>query len=269
MFNLEAIWNDREFNNPPQFYNWFVEHCMESVKETMLKPLRIAARLGNPPLPFYTNEVESQNNVIKQQLSYRAQELPKFVESMRKMIENQRKDIERAVVSMGEYRLSKDFQHLSVDSRKFFQMTEQQEEKALSRLFNAPFEDLDETKKLDSEDSSSVEEENSISNTDPLTKIACLPQFVASKIWNDSEEIASSANSMCESPGCTDGSAWLVKSSNPSRQRPYFVECKKGHITCEQSCMLFNSSGVCVHTCLLYTSPSPRDATLSRMPSSA
>lgn len=93
MFNLEAIWNDREFNNPPQFYNWFVEHCMESVKETMLKPLRIAARLGNPPLPFYTNEVESQNNVIKQQLSYRAQELPKFVESMRKMIENQRKDI--------------------------------------------------------------------------------------------------------------------------------------------------------------------------------
>ena len=25
----------------------------------------------------------------------------------------------------------------------------------------------------------------------------------------------------------------------------------------------------CIHTCLLYTSPSPRDATLSRMPSSA
>ena len=29
------------------------------------------------------------------------------------------------------------------------------------------------------------------------------------------------------------------------------------------------SHPVCYHTCLLYTSPSPRDATLSRMPSSA
>ena len=28
-------------------------------------------------------------------------------------------------------------------------------------------------------------------------------------------------------------------------------------------------AGLCVSTCLLYTSPSPRDATLSRMPSSA
>ena len=33
--------------------------------------------------------------------------------------------------------------------------------------------------------------------------------------------------------------------------------------------LLFNTSGQSYRACLLYTSPSPRDATLSRMPSSA
>ena len=33
--------------------------------------------------------------------------------------------------------------------------------------------------------------------------------------------------------------------------------------------LTFDISGVAAYTCLLYTSPSPRDATLSRMPSSA
>ena len=33
--------------------------------------------------------------------------------------------------------------------------------------------------------------------------------------------------------------------------------------------IIFNQSGVAAHSCLLYTSPSPRDGLLSRMPSSA
>ena len=37
----------------------------------------------------------------------------------------------------------------------------------------------------------------------------------------------------------------------------------------EQPAEVFDTRTVTVDTCLLYTSPSPRDATLSRMPSSA
>ena len=33
--------------------------------------------------------------------------------------------------------------------------------------------------------------------------------------------------------------------------------------------LIFKASGIFNYACLLYTSPSPRDATLSRMPSSA
>ena len=48
-----------------QFFDWFVANCKEAVKTSMLKPVRVAAGLGNPPQPYYTNDVESHNNVIK------------------------------------------------------------------------------------------------------------------------------------------------------------------------------------------------------------
>ena len=41
----------------------------------------------------------------------------------------------------------------------------------------------------------------------------------------------------------------------------------EGRQQCELA--IFDKKGQCVPACLLYTSPSPRDATLSRMPSSA
>ena len=82
----------------------------------MLKEKRVAAGLGDPPEPFYTNDVESQKNVIKHQMSYRAQELPQFISSMKSMMINQRKETEKAVAGIGEYRLVEEYKRLSVDS---------------------------------------------------------------------------------------------------------------------------------------------------------
>ena len=67
----------------------------------MLKPKRIQCGLGNPPDPFYTNDVESQNQVIKHQTQYKANELPDFIATMQTMIANQKQEIERAVVGVG------------------------------------------------------------------------------------------------------------------------------------------------------------------------
>ena len=38
---------------------------------------------------------------------------------------------------------------------------------------------------------------------------------------------------------------------------------------CTNGLEAYDRAGQCLYSCLLYTSPSPRDATLSRMPSSA
>jgi transposase-like protein len=124
---------EREFNDPPAFYNWFVTNCQEVVRTTMLKPVRMYAGLGNPHQPFYTNDVESHNNVIKKHIT--AQELPQFVEKMRSLIVNQ-KEIECAAVGIGEHRVSKDFAHLAVDARKYVLMSDKQK---VNAIFSAPY----------------------------------------------------------------------------------------------------------------------------------
>ena len=135
--SLQVIWDDREkeYNNPPQFFQWFLSNCKNEIRETMLKEKRIASGLGDPPETFYTNDVESQNNVIKHQISYKTQGLPQFVSSMKTMMINQKKEVEKAVAGIREYRLVEAHRHLVVDTRKFFQMSDKQREKAVNAVF--------------------------------------------------------------------------------------------------------------------------------------
>ena len=252
--SLQKVWNDREreVNDPPMFYEWFVANCKETVKKTMLKPVRVAGGLGNPPQPFYTNDVESHNNVIKHHTKYTAQELPQFVEKMKALITTQKNEIERAVVGMGEYRVSHHFHNHVVDTRKYFQMSEKQREKALKRFFVTPFEDPVKNV-LSSEIDSGDAEANKKCDENPLNKL-CIPQYVAEKVWTDGQQLASSDVNICASPGCSDGTTWLVKSNSATHQKPFFIECKKsGQVSCEKSCLMFNSCGVCAHTVAVAT----------------
>ena len=84
--SLQSIWDDREKakNNPPQFYQWFLSNCNNEIQRTMLKEKLIASGLGDLPEPFYTNGMESQNNVIKHQMSYSVRELPELISIMKK-----------------------------------------------------------------------------------------------------------------------------------------------------------------------------------------
>jgi hypothetical protein len=73
-------------------------------------------------------------------MSYRAQELPQFISSMKTMMINQKKEVEKAVAGIGEYRVIEEYKHLSVDSRKFFQMSDKQREKAIKAVFTTQLE---------------------------------------------------------------------------------------------------------------------------------
>ena len=68
--SLEKKWNEREetFFSPPTFHSWFCKHCFDVVRCNMLYSIREQAGLGSPPEPFYTNAVESKNNILKQHL---------------------------------------------------------------------------------------------------------------------------------------------------------------------------------------------------------
>ena len=132
--------------------------------------------------------------------------------------------------------------------------------KALKQLFSAPFEGQDNKLVSNETDSSDAEITEKASNDNPLCQLS-IPQYVAEKLWNEGQELASLDSNICASPGCTDGNAWLVKSNISTHQRPFFVECKKaGQLSCEKSCIMFNSSGVCAHTVAVATRKECLDA---------
>lgn len=133
-------------------------------------------------------------------------------------------------------------------------MTEKQRENLLRRFFTAEFmvnmssNEDDGMKTVGGvQDEGTQEEEEEEPN--PLSSIHAIPHYVADKIWTESAELSVSAGSICPSPGCTDGNAWLVQSTNPSHRQPYYVECQKtGQIICEKGCALFHSCGICAHS---------------------
>ena len=86
--SLKCIWNQREkpFNNPPTFYSWFVENERDVVAHNMTRPLREKAGLGSQPQPYYTNEVESKNNIFKQRVKHKEQDLPSFIDAMKRLL---------------------------------------------------------------------------------------------------------------------------------------------------------------------------------------
>ena len=99
--SLEKKWNDLEkpFHSPPQFYEWFQEHSLDMIADCMIRPLQEQVGLGSPPAPYYTNDIESKNNILKQHLQRKASQLPEFVESMKALITEQRSEIEKAVAT--------------------------------------------------------------------------------------------------------------------------------------------------------------------------
>ena len=229
------------------------------IQKTMFKEKRIASGLGDPPEPFYTNDVESQNNVIKHQMSYKTQELPQFISSMKTMMINQRKEIEKAVAGIGEYRLVELYKHLAIDTRKFFQMSDKQREKAVKAVFTTSLEAVEESSLQDHTPPSISSNPDhtpppsilSISDKPAENKLLSLPipAYLADKVWDESTNVLAAEGSVYPSPGCKDRSEWLVKSTDLKRKSPYFVECRKnGQVVCEPSCGLFKSSKVCVHT---------------------
>lgn len=89
---LQKVWNDRECaltnSSEAHPHDWYRANSLQVVRKCMLKDKREAAGLESPPQPFYTNDVQSKNRVLKHQTSYKPQQLPEFVETMRSMCED-------------------------------------------------------------------------------------------------------------------------------------------------------------------------------------
>lgn len=136
---FENRWKEfeKQYNSPPFFYIWFMKHCRNNVAKYMIQDVRIKAGLGSPPSPYYTNEVESKNRVLKEAVQYKSSQLPEFVEKMKLLMEEQKREIERAVIGAGEYRLREEYKNLAVNPSKWYRMSSEQRRRKIEKFMRA------------------------------------------------------------------------------------------------------------------------------------
>ena len=139
---LEGRWNEleRPYNSPPFFYTWFLKHCRDTITKNMLPDIRIKAGLGCPPMPYYTNEVESKNKILEDEVEHKSSELPDFINKMRGLLKEQRHEVECALINTGKYRLKDEYRYLQVESSSWFKMTLDQCQRKISCFMKAPVE---------------------------------------------------------------------------------------------------------------------------------
>ena len=86
---IKEKWRNHDPLKSDRFCNWFVRYESVVMKETMLKPIRQAAGLGNPPEQFSTNASESVNAVLKAKVDYKRSELPSFIRKFEELVKDQ------------------------------------------------------------------------------------------------------------------------------------------------------------------------------------
>ena len=112
--SLKTVWE----SHAPGFFEWFVNNKLQALESSMLKSIRQASGLGNPPEPFYTNDVESVNRVIKRKTNYKTSDWPDFCKLAREIVDDQEAEIEKAIIGVGEYKFSNGYEHLEIPVSK-------------------------------------------------------------------------------------------------------------------------------------------------------
>ncbi|XP_062595876.1 uncharacterized protein LOC134257249 [Saccostrea cucullata] len=139
LINLGRKWDAIEVTEtgrkPPEFFTWFKKFKAEECKRNLLKPIRTAAGLGFPPIRYTNNNNEAINSVLKREVDYKKQSWENMAVSLQNIIHTQYQELEKGVFNVGEYRLHKDYNHLSVSTLNWSQLNKDQKQDKLAKVF--------------------------------------------------------------------------------------------------------------------------------------
>ena len=175
---LQKVWDEREspFCSPPQFFTYFCNHKASLFRESMIRPVRTKAGLGNPPKRYHNNNPECINNVIKMKVDRKKRSsLDEFCSKMKSLVQDQQNQLIRAITRRGEYRLHSAFREFEMSPLEWFEMDESSRDKHIRRL-------SDVAKKRMKELSSMLNSDNAIK---PFLDEESLVQSTSSKSSHD------------------------------------------------------------------------------------
>ena len=221
----------------------------------MLKDKRESAGLGSPPDLYYTNDVESKNRVLKHQNSYKPHQLPDFVKSMKSLYEDQKQEIDKAIVGIGEYKLSSPYLFYGVQAKDWFKKSQKQRDRILDRFGKAKLSQADRDVSTSAhgtdETDPFTDERDAASGPSTSNPLKCtkLPALIQESMWAKVYSYVEDISSYSKSPGVNDYTSVLVKSS--SSERPHFIIKKGSSYKCDSDCLMFKStSGLCSASCI-------------------
>ena len=143
LLKLATEWNDRECairsTSSPLFHDWFTKYQSGNFKAHMLKPLRIKAGLGDPPMAYTNNANESANAKIKAKVNYKKSDLHMFCNEMKSLVERQFCDVERAfTLNTGPYEVAQTYISHKENATKWVKRSEQYKQRVINAIYKIP-----------------------------------------------------------------------------------------------------------------------------------
>lgn len=132
--NLQEKWEQLA----PGFFHWFKKEEAETFKTSMIESVRSAAQVETD---FTMNPSESLNEEMKSWVDREKSTMTVFNEKFENLRVAQESEAEKAIYRCGEYELAENFRNLQVEPHKWKQLSPQNRQKHIAKLWSTGIED--------------------------------------------------------------------------------------------------------------------------------
>ena len=239
---------------------------------SMIASVRRNAGLGDPPDAFYTNDVESENCIIKREVEFKKSDIPSFVQKMHNLEQKQAKDAESALFEYGPYSLAPAYKSLQIEQHKWFKLNAKQRESFIKKFWHTQVSDGNQSRHKvlnveqifdgtteDTQHRSPASQEDLVSSpvftttsnsalsmTTSDCQIPGIPAMQMHGIVQKAERLLCDPGSIIPAPSNTPNSFCVRSESNKKSHFVYQLE-SSGKTICED-CPHWISSSICAHS---------------------
>ena len=222
---------EEETGKAPVFSTWYHRYKSAQVKGAMMRALREAAGLGNPPLQYTTNDCETINSMLSKWTS-KQMTWDKLARSLQDFVKSKYKEVEMALLGLGDLQVSDDYQHLQKDQVQWRTMTQAERIQVMTEA--------------------GLQEHTAPPVSAPPVSLSIRPEESAiggftlpqlEDVWKKAEGILGTEGAIVQFPSAED--QWMCFSGND-----HFKVVKRDTLECQKMCrsFQFHDRCFCEHT---------------------
>ena len=230
-------WNNLESScNPsdsPKFYDWFCKYEAADLVNCAILSVRKQAGITKP---YTTNNSESMNHVLKQEVDWKENKLPVLIQHVKNVVDRHQAEMEKAVIRRGEWKLCNEYRNLEVSEVTWFtSMSHESRKKHLDKVCKIQLVSRSNYKRNDT---------HVLDISVDHVGISSVPSSTSGGIWTKATELVKS-KSVVTVPWIVDNKACFVKSS--TSQQPHLVTVSNFCYKCDNNCHMFKGYSICSH----------------------